>query len=54
MDLKTRTTTPQPAAPFFELRIGGLRLTIQHVPHRLLTLTAAVAGPLAGATWFAR
>lgn len=47
-------TTPPPAPPFFELRIGGMRVTIQQVPYRLLTLAAAVVGPLAGATWFAR
>ncbi|MDG4857472.1 hypothetical protein P8605_04750 [Streptomyces sp. T-3] len=47
-------TTDHAAPPFFELRIGGLRLTIQHVPYRLLALAAAVVGPLAGATWVAR
>ncbi|WP_282793420.1 hypothetical protein [Streptomyces sp. CC224B] len=56
--MDTRTTPPAPPAPtvppVFELRVGGLRLTIQRVPYRLLTLAAAVGGPLAGATWFAR
>ncbi|MEU6765055.1 hypothetical protein ABZ916_21290 [Streptomyces sp. NPDC046853] len=47
-------TTPPPAPPFFELRIGGLRMTIQQVPYRLLTLAASILGPLAGATWLAR
>ncbi|MGA4844663.1 hypothetical protein [Streptomyces sp. G45] len=44
----------RPAPPFFELRIGSMHMTIQRVPYRLLTLTAAITGPLAGATWLAR
>ncbi|MGW7074405.1 hypothetical protein ACWGH2_03645 [Streptomyces sp. NPDC054871] len=47
-------TTPPPAPPFFELRIGGMRVTIQQAPYRLVALAAAVVGPLAGASWFAR
>lgn len=47
-------TTPPPAPPFFELRVGGMRVTIQQVPYRLIALVAAVGGPLAGASWFAR
>ncbi|MEU7584609.1 hypothetical protein AB0B50_44360 [Streptomyces sp. NPDC041068] len=47
-------TTPPPASPFFELRIGGLRMTIQQAPYRLLAVAASILGPLAGATWLAR
>ncbi|MEV2254354.1 hypothetical protein AB0I94_27860 [Streptomyces sp. NPDC050147] len=32
--------------------LGGV--TIQQVPYRLVALVAAVGGPLAGASWFAR
>ncbi|MFI6089776.1 hypothetical protein [Streptomyces sp. NPDC051218] len=46
--------TQTPATPFFELRIGGMRVTIQQVPYRLIAFAAAVGGPLAGASWFAR
>ncbi|MGW5735590.1 MULTISPECIES: hypothetical protein [Streptomyces] len=46
--------TQSPTPPFFELRIGGMSVTIQQVPYRLVALAAAVVGPLAGASWFAR
>ncbi|MGW6405203.1 hypothetical protein [Streptomyces sp. NPDC055134] len=53
------TTTLSPAAqgaaeekkPFLELRIGGVHLTVQHVPYRLLTLIATLSGALGGVTW---
>ncbi|MGV9351605.1 hypothetical protein ACWDSD_44330 [Streptomyces spiralis] len=42
------------ATPFFELRVGGVHVTIQHPPYRLLAMAAIVVGPLASATWLTR
>ncbi|MBQ0867351.1 hypothetical protein [Streptomyces sp. RK75] len=41
-------------APFLDLRIGGLHVTVQTVPYRLLALIATVAGSVGGATWLGR
>jgi hypothetical protein len=49
----TTTTRPQPSF-FLELRIGSLHLTIERIPYRLLTLIAAAAGLISGATWLPR
>lgn len=50
--MTSQATTEQPL-PFLELRVGGLHLTVRHVPYRLLTLMAALAGG-GGATWILR
>ncbi|MER7351088.1 hypothetical protein ABT390_37415 [Streptomyces aurantiacus] len=38
----------------FDLRIGGLHVTIERIPYRLLALLTAVAGTAGGATWLGR
>ncbi|MDX2707881.1 hypothetical protein PV350_34275 [Streptomyces sp. PA03-6a] len=37
--------------PFLELRVGGLHLTVQHVPYKFLTLLVTAGGALGA--WFA-
>jgi hypothetical protein len=34
--------------PFLYIRIGGLRLTLEHCPRRILTFIASVVGTLSG------
>ncbi|GGS26928.1 hypothetical protein GCM10010252_77310 [Streptomyces aureoverticillatus] len=46
--------SPIQSAPFLDLRIGGLRVTIKSVPYRLLALITAVGGSVGGATWLGR
>lgn len=36
--------------PFFELRCGGLRLTVQRIPTWVITLATTVTGT--GAAWW--
>ncbi|GCD99698.1 hypothetical protein [Embleya hyalina] len=47
---RPHTATPR---PFLELRVGGLHLTVQHLPHRLVTVAAAVLGSV-GTIWLGR
>ncbi|GAA3263083.1 hypothetical protein [Streptomyces lavendulae] len=53
--LATADTRPR---PFLEIRTRGLHLTVNHVPHRLLTLVTTLAttlgGAAAGAFWYPR
>ncbi|WP_341485505.1 hypothetical protein WJ438_40620 (plasmid) [Streptomyces sp. GD-15H] len=51
---QTKHARQAQATPFFELRVGGVHVTVQHPPYRLLTMAAIVVGPLAGATWLTR
>ncbi|SDG95847.1 hypothetical protein [Streptomyces griseoaurantiacus] len=39
------------AAPFIDIRIGGLHLTVQRLPIRLMALLAALSAS-AGSTFF--
>ncbi|MFC4883591.1 hypothetical protein ACFPK5_00305 [Streptomyces beijiangensis] len=43
---------PPPAAPYFDFRAGGWRLTGQRIPYRLLTMATSVAAMVTG--WWAR
>ncbi|MFJ8745800.1 hypothetical protein ACIRL2_41390 [Embleya sp. NPDC127516] len=50
---RPRTSTARSTRPFLELRVGGLRLTVQHIPHRIIAVAAAVLGS-AGTFWLGR
>lgn len=48
-----RTTLREEApTPYLDVRIGGLRLTLQRVPYRALSLALSAAA--AAAAWFIR
>ncbi|GLW01351.1 hypothetical protein [Streptomyces lavendulae] len=49
--LATADTRPR---PFLEIRIGGLHLTVDRVPYRLLTLLTTFGGAFAGGVWYPR
>ncbi|MGO4462763.1 hypothetical protein AB4039_36590 [Streptomyces sp. M-16] len=51
---RTLRTADTPPRPFLEIRIRGLHLTVEHVPHRLLTLVTTLGGAFAGAVWYPR
>ncbi|MFH9821425.1 hypothetical protein [Streptomyces sp. NPDC017230] len=51
---QTKQARQAQAVPFFELRVEGVHVTVQHSPYRLLAMAAVVVGPLAGATWLTR
>ncbi|WP_369192423.1 hypothetical protein [Streptomyces sp. R08] len=40
--------------PFLDLRVGGLRLTIQRIPYPLLALATGIAGSLGSTVWLGR
>ncbi|MFD0359299.1 hypothetical protein ACFVHW_37015 [Streptomyces sp. NPDC127110] len=40
--------------PFLEIRVRGLHLTVERLPHRLLTAISTLGGAVAGALWYAR
>jgi len=48
------TSHPLPNPPAVDLRLGGLRLTIQRLPYPLLTFLTGIAGSAGGAMWFGR
>ncbi|NVK76854.1 hypothetical protein [Streptomyces morookaense] len=48
----TSNTSGTKQRPQFELRWGGLHLTIQRVPAWLVTLLTTAAGTGAGAAWW--
>ncbi|WP_306324127.1 MULTISPECIES: hypothetical protein [unclassified Streptomyces] len=50
--MTARSSDKKQPPPFLELRVGGLHLTVRHVPYRLLALAAALGG--SGATWMLR
>lgn len=37
---------PRQPRPYLDIRIGGMRLTLQRRPHRLLILVGSVAGAM--------
>ncbi|MEU2874477.1 hypothetical protein ABZ769_35710 [Streptomyces olivoreticuli] len=47
-----RADSREQPPPQFELRWGGLHLTIQHIPAWLVTLVTTAAGTGVGATWW--
>ncbi|MDG4859034.1 hypothetical protein P8605_12865 [Streptomyces sp. T-3] len=49
-----QTSSTGEPTPFLDLRIGGLHVTIQRIPYRLLALLTAVGGTASGATWLGR
>ncbi|MFG2344868.1 hypothetical protein [Streptomyces phaeochromogenes] len=51
MATKNRTTGPQ---PFLDLRIGGVRLTVQRIPYSMLALATGIVGSLGSAVWLGR
>ncbi|WAU78406.1 hypothetical protein O1Q96_00760 (plasmid) [Streptomyces sp. Qhu-G9] len=51
MATKHRTTGPR---PFLDLRIGGVRLTVQRIPYTVLVLATGIAGSLGSAVWLGR
>lgn len=53
MNPASRKTPPMPR-PFLEIRCGGVRLVMQRVPYRLITLATTVAGVITGGTLFPR
>ncbi|WRZ96374.1 hypothetical protein OHB54_46345 (plasmid) [Streptomyces sp. NBC_01007] len=42
------------AAPFLELRVGGLHLTVQRLPYSLLAMVTGLLGSMGGAIWLGR
>lgn len=42
---------PSTRRPFLEIRCGGVRLVVQHVPYKLITAVTTVAGAVAGSLW---
>jgi len=45
---------PRPSSPAIDLRLGGLRLTIQRMSYPLLTFLTALAGSAGGVMWSGR
>ncbi|WP_369192426.1 hypothetical protein [Streptomyces sp. R08] len=40
--------------PFLDLRVGGLRLTIQRIPYPVLAVATGIAGSVGSAVWLGR
>ena len=40
---------PRPSRPFLDIRVGGVRLTVQRCPHRLLVAVGTLAGTVSSA-----
>lgn len=40
--------------PFLDLRIGGLRLTVQRLPYPVLVLMTGLAGSFGSLLWWGR
>ncbi|MGW6709443.1 hypothetical protein ACWGDE_31785 [Streptomyces sp. NPDC054956] len=51
---RTLRTTDHETRPFLEIRVRGLHLTVEHIPHRFLTLLTTLGGAVAGVIWFPR
>ena len=45
---------PARQQPFLDLRVGGLRLTIQRIPYPVLALATGIAGSVGSAVWLGR
>ncbi|MFB6837872.1 hypothetical protein [Streptomyces sp. NPDC056361] len=45
---------PSTRRPFLEIRCGGVRLVVQHIPYKLITVVTTVAGAVTGSLWFPR
>ncbi|MFF3489403.1 hypothetical protein ACFYXC_40160 [Streptomyces sp. NPDC002701] len=48
------TQPPTGQQPSLDLRIGGIRLTVQHIPYPVLALATGIAGSIGSALWLGR
>ncbi|MFF5004909.1 hypothetical protein ACFY3G_19020 [Streptomyces phaeochromogenes] len=48
------TPRPNDTQPIVDVRLGGLRLTIQRLPYPLLALLSGIATSVGTSIWFSR